>query len=65
MVEGRAQAKWKKRESGKKKFSRVVDSDKVGPGARAANIRLQMLKESQNNAVVPVYSDYFLDPFQS
>jgi len=32
-------------------------------GARAAKVRLTKLKESENYAVVRVYSDYFLDPF--
>jgi len=32
-------------------------------GARAAKIRLDKLKESENDAVVSVYSDYFFDPF--
>ena len=32
-------------------------------GARAAKIRLDKPKESENDAVVNVYSDYFFDPF--
>jgi len=32
-------------------------------GARAAKIRLAKQKESENDAVVRVYSDYFPDPF--
>ena len=32
-------------------------------GARATKFRLTKLKESENDAVVRVYSDYFLDPF--
>jgi len=32
-------------------------------GARAARIRLDKLKESENDAVMSVYSDYFLDPY--
>lgn len=32
-------------------------------GAHAAKIRLDKLKDSENDAVVSVYSDYFFDTF--
>ena len=34
-------------------------------GARAAKIRLDKLKESENDAVMSVYSDFFFDPYDN